>query len=310
MRNTLVIFSSLLAVSLAVITAPESLYFYSKLESVTQASDETGRVANATAVGTPTAVAGYNGFGIEFNPVADGAATDVLNFPPLDLAGDVTYSVWFYLQSADIPNGKVFSNKVNFNDALGNEVEVFTGAEDGGNKLNYVHANQKVDGVLNQPWLLNTWYHVVIAGSDTDSFIYINGTLRDKIATSSGGSGVAVPNAGKPFSVGSSTLMNGDVNAGGAFRGIVDEMRVYNVTFTQAQVTALFGETFDVEVSSTTSSTASSSDSSSDSTSTSATSSTFTSSGITANPSTTIRSSASTAVVSFFVVVCSFLFMF
>jgi len=304
MRNTLLVLSTLLAASLAVVTLPENLFFYTKLETTT-ATDETGRLAAAQVAGTPTAVPGYNGNGVRFNP--DAVATDAIFFAALPIAGPVTYTAWIYLESELTVNGKVLSNKADYNtDPLGNEIEITIPTDGTARKLTYVHGDKGVDA-QNYAWVTNTWYHIAVVGAADGATLYVNGTI---VGAKGAVSAIAIANPTKVFSIGSSTDATGTVNAGGAFRGIIDEVRVYNTTLTALQVTTVFAETFGVESST---SSSDSSTSSSDTSSTSASSDTTTvSTGIATSvvPSTTRNNNASSAVVSLFVVICSFFLMF
>jgi len=303
MRNTLLVLSTLLAASLAVVTLPENLFFYTKLESITP-SDETGRLTTGATAGTPTAVPGYDGNGVRFN--SGGVATDAINFPALPIEGPVTYTAWIYIESLTTPNGKVISNKKDFNDALGSDIEITLPANADPRKLTYVHGNQLVEA-QNYAWAINTWYHIAVVGAADGATLYVNGSA---LGTKGTVSALAVANPTKVFSIGSSTDETGVVNAGGVFRGIIDEVRVYNASLNVDQVGTIFSETFGVESST---SSSDSSTSSSDTSSTSASSDTTTvSTGIATSvvPSTTRNNNASSAVVSLFVVICSFFLMF
>jgi hypothetical protein len=71
----------------------------------------------------------------------------------------------------------------------------------------------------------NTWTHLAMTYDGTTLKIYVNGTL----ATSAAQSGTITTSA-NPLQIG------GDTTYGQYFKGLIDEVRIYNVALTQAQI--------------------------------------------------------------------------
>jgi dihydrofolate reductase len=71
----------------------------------------------------------------------------------------------------------------------------------------------------------NTWTHLAMTYDGTTLKIYVNGTL----VTSTAQSGTIVAST-NPLQIG------GDSTYGQYFRGMIDEVRVYNIVLTQTQI--------------------------------------------------------------------------
>lgn len=81
----------------------------------------------------------------------------------------------------------------------------------------------------------NQWYHYTLVREGTQSFSYINGGLRQKSRRCSG---VDISNDA-PLSIGNSPCLGGGIRR---FRGVIDELRVYDRALPEEEVMQLYDE--------------------------------------------------------------------
>ncbi len=90
--------------------------------------------------------------------------------------------------------------------------------------------NNQIDWTFNGgTFPLNTWHHVAFTGDGTNTRLFVDGIQRAIVANAAPTYGTS----GDPFSIGGNVW-----GPGGFFPGNVDEVRVWNVARTQAQIQA------------------------------------------------------------------------
>ena len=83
----------------------------------------------------------------------------------------------------------------------------------------------------------DTWYHVVGVREGTSVKLYINGVLNN---TDAGNSGNMVYSANPRVEIGTKTASN---TGSTAWKGIIDEVRIYNRALSDSEIKALYDAT-------------------------------------------------------------------
>jgi hypothetical protein len=199
--------------------------------SGTTANDSAGS-NTGTLTNGPVWTTGKLGGALSFDDINDsvniGSATELDNI----FASGGTFSAWINTNSA----GAVF-NKVK------------TGLRIGGypKKLTFNQEFEPIDGIWTANTTLsdNTWYHIaVIYNRDNSSnkpIIYINSTLQALTETTPSGTPQVVTTS--DLCIGNSSNASGGCGIGDTFSGLIDDIRIYNRTLTQADITELYNYT-------------------------------------------------------------------
>ncbi|MBI3991358.1 MAG: hypothetical protein HY350_04325 [Candidatus Omnitrophica bacterium] len=196
------------------------------------ALDSSGNGNNGTVSGTTSWVTGKVGKAFDFDGTTSincGANSS------LSISDNISIELWFYPKqwcsaSADVPISKLTSGL----DA--NYVMYFHGPLSGIDKTIGFYANAGGTWQLVSPLCtipsLNTWYHVVWTyNSATGGKLYVNnGDYGAPV-----GSGVLTTNT-------ANLLLGKDDLIGTAFRGILDEVKVYNRVLSASDVTARYND--------------------------------------------------------------------
>jgi len=120
------------------------------------------------------------------------------------------------------------------NEGLGHDCSFYVGWETDDNTIDFDFEDQSgpnhpttgTDTALSN----NVWYHIAIVHNYTHSCIYINGILD--ICNN-----VNATPATNDADIGIGTGLNSGGTADGGFNGLIDEVRILNITFTSAQIT-------------------------------------------------------------------------
>lgn len=194
--------------------------------------DSSGFGNNGTLVENPTWTTGKNGGGIDFNGIN---SVDVPNNPTLQITGSTTITAWFKSTSYPGDDAPILSKRGG-EDSYQLDVTADSGQRTIGFKLGNVPINTRHIRYGGTPLSLNTWYHVAgVYNAQAQTInVYLNGvedngTLINTVVSSQSSNNTDLrigERKGLP-----------DFN----FRGIIDEVRLYNRAITPNEVTAIAG---------------------------------------------------------------------
>jgi glucose/arabinose dehydrogenase/chitodextrinase len=185
----------------------------------TAVADASGTGNNGTISGATWTTAGRYGNALVFNGTS--ARVTVPDSPSLRLTTGMTLEAWVYAQTV---NGGwrdvVYKGNDNYYlEATSRPV----GRPAGGAVVNGQHA--EVFGTANVA--ANTWTHLAVTYNGSTVRLYVNGTLASSLDRAG-----SILTSSNPLSIGSDAIY------GQYFNGRIDEVRVYNVARTQAQIQA------------------------------------------------------------------------
>ena len=175
--------------------------------------DDQGEVSNeATVFITINSSSASCGKGIEFDGV-----NDWVNIPNLTLGSDFTIEGWFKLEPG-------IDHK-----------DVLFGQEGSGPDIHFTQGKVRlyVYGIritANTPLIANTWGHIAITRSGANLKVYINGV--DDSATGRWSGALSIKAIGRG-------------NRGGYFGGMMDEIRIWNIARTDAEIGASYNTNVD-----------------------------------------------------------------
>lgn len=193
-------------------------YSFDSLPPVDQGNFERG---TAFTLGQPTSVQGKIGNAARFNPKA-GDGDSIYYAGQWMLAAPLTITAWFSVDQSAVGQNyymKIISQKVAYNDAQGIELQynpqgqTWTVVLPGTAALNF-----KTTG-----YPAGEWHHVAATVSAGQAILYIDG---NRVADAGYGTPLT-GNRGKSITVGGSAALD-KINGGGAWHGVIDELRVYN----------------------------------------------------------------------------------
>jgi len=196
------------------------------------AIDSSPVATNGTGRAT-THVAGKFGGALAFNGTTSWVTVPHITNSPLDLTNGMTVEAWVNPAAAAGWNTAVMKERAGgFSYALYSNDG--SPSPDGFNlAAGYVHLttqalDQAVRSLVAPP--LNTWTHLAVTYDGTTERLFVNGT---EVSTHSGLSGNMIVANGVLRIGGNNTAPGGEF-----FRGLIDEVRVYNRARTGAQITA------------------------------------------------------------------------
>ena len=189
------------------------------------AADASGDGSTGTIVGASWTTAGKYGDALSFN--GTGNYVDLGNSASLNMTGSMTVSAWVFATGNPPDDGQIVAKSDN-----SSGWQLKTTPDTGPNTFGISvspNGTSHVQRYSNTVRSLNTWYHVagVYNAAAQTLDIYVNGVLDDGVLSG------PVPAS----QVGSAVNANIGRRTGGFyFQGMIDEVRIYNVALTQAQI--------------------------------------------------------------------------
>ena len=216
--------------SIAVLNMPfDTNYSNSSLPNIIR--DYSGYGNNGTGGnGTSSATPRWNSSGILGGAYSfdGGDYVEVPDDPSLNFGtGDFTVEAWIYIDSLADEHNRILTK---YNNGSANEMGFIISIHSGKLTSYIGMGGETLPGV--NTLSTGSWYHIVLVRSGNNAYQYINGTLdksgsglSSKIASSSSALGIA----GKP-------------SDSYYFNGLIDEIKMYNVSFTAAQIQANYNQ--------------------------------------------------------------------
>jgi len=188
---------------------------------------------NGTLIGTPTWLASPVQFSA--NAMSFDGGNDIISIPDdntLDLASTMTIEAWVYATT-----GTAIQNVVSKSSQSQNNGYIFPRTDDNwANVAGYLFVGGSFRTVTAPYPSLNAWHHLAITYDGTTMRIYVNGVLSGSYAPPTAG---AINNNTNPLVIGNQTGYTE------FFSGNADEIRIWNVTRTQAQIQANMNKEID-----------------------------------------------------------------
>jgi len=184
----------------------------------TIAGDTSGNKKDGTFVSSPVWISGKHGTALQFDGVGDGV--NVGTIAPTTAA---SFSAWIYINGANSNYGAIFTNWGPGGNAF------FIGTQIANPSDIEVYFNgPKIFDITNVP--LNKWVYLAVTHNGTTAVAYINGVQTNSAASSlTSATGV--------------TSLGYDVNRSNyAFKGNLDDMRIYNRALSAAEVVGLYSQ--------------------------------------------------------------------
>lgn len=194
------------------------------------ATDTSGTGNSGSLVGSPVCTTGYSGKGIRLN---SNNWVQVPDSASLDLASKFTMSVWFKADALVATRSVRLIDKTTAGAADGYALVVYSE----GLALNGVSGAPGAAG-SNQVNVSNGVYHHAVVTFDNGALaFFLDGQNVGRSTTSN----TAVPVNSLPLRIGASQgVLGGPLSS---FAGVIDEVRMYNVALSDAEVANLFSGT-------------------------------------------------------------------
>jgi chitodextrinase len=196
----------------------------------TTVADASGNGTTGTVVNATWTTAGKYGGALSFN--GSSSYVDLGNPSQLQLTGSMTWSAWVMATGNPPDDGQIIAKSDSggglagwqFKSSPDTGVETFGVAVSANGKSNVQRYSKTVRA-------LNTWYHVagVYNAAARTLDIYVNGVLDDGVLKGTVPASQFNPNL---------NVTIGKRSGGFYFQGTIDEVRIYNVALTAAQIQA------------------------------------------------------------------------
>jgi len=254
-KQTLLVFG-LIALTLGQILTPKQLLFRYSFDSL-PAEDEGAQLKGTpNTYGNPTTTQGKIGNGVRLN--ANGAQTDLFALGAYIIDAPITITAWFSVDSFALSNDayymKIFSNKWQYDDVQGIELQLRAGTWTVITPCNGIGqgcpSGAQITYTLPQNYTADAFHHVAVT-YDGNNFVtlYLDGASVASGTVPKPLFGHSLQDVAAPagqnlhyLSVGGS-LYGTTFNQGGEWHGVLDEVRVYNYSLSADQVTAVFNQT-------------------------------------------------------------------
>jgi len=192
--------------------------------SGTTAADSSGNGITGTLSGATWAAAGEYGGALSFNGTSN--YVDLGNPTALQNTGSMTWAAWVNATGNPPDDGQIVAKS---NDASGWQFKTSpdTGLETFGVKVSgSTSSAQRYSKTVRA---LNTWYHVaaVYNAATATLDIYVNGVLDNGVLRG------AIPSSQAPTTL---NVNIGRRSGGYYFKGLIDEVRIYNRALSQAEI--------------------------------------------------------------------------
>src|SRR6267378_538550 len=198
--------------------------------SGTTVADASGNGNTGTNVSTVWTATGKYGGGLSFNGTS--SYVDLGNRPMLQMTGSMTLSAWVLATANPVDDGQIIAKSDSGSGKAGWQ---FKTSPDTGPHTFAIAVSANGSSVVQRysktVRALNTWYHVagVYNASARTLNIYVNGVLDNGTLIGTIPASQFNPNLNATI---------GKRSGGFNFQGTIDELRVYNVALTAAQVQA------------------------------------------------------------------------
>jgi gliding motility-associated-like protein len=189
------------------------------------ASDDAGNGSNGTIFGNPTCECGVSGQALKFDGIDDYVTfSGVVN--SVFQTQDFTLAFYFKTQETSAIKQDIISkrtacdNSTMFSIQYIHNLDFLTvDAVESGNGSAFISANSAA----------TCWHHCVVVRDGGDIFLYLDGELKMKTSTPN----LLNLNNNAPLSIGNSPCVNQTISR---FKGLIDEMYVYNVALRPDQL--------------------------------------------------------------------------
>ncbi len=210
-------------------------------------ADSSGAGNALTIAGTPSFVAGVSGKCLDFDGSTNYMRKAVANFRSSDSAGFI--SCW--IKTTGTASIRIFCSS---DEAATDKLMLLyvAGAADG--EIRFSQNNGGTNNIVKGTTAVNdgNWHHIVVASSGTAWKIYVDGVEEDLTVSSGANNGNWFADTDGRDNIVIGALITSD-GTSGYWDGEIDELRIYSVVPTAAQVYALYkqpqgGKSFNVPV--------------------------------------------------------------
>jgi hypothetical protein len=181
-------------------------------------SGNTGSIAGAT-----WSTAGKNGGALSFN--GTNALVTIPSAPSLDLTGSLTLEAWIDPSAS----GGAWRTVV-FKERPGGMLYSLYANTDANSPVGQVFLNSAEQNAGGPTVPLNTWTHLAATYDGSALRLYVNGTLAGTLNVSG-----TLTKSTDPLRIGGNTIW------GEYFRGLIDDVRVYNRALSQSEISSDLG---------------------------------------------------------------------
>ncbi|OLB62306.1 MAG: hypothetical protein AUI11_06080 [Acidobacteria bacterium 13_2_20CM_2_66_4] len=183
--------------------------------------DSSGQANTGTIAGATWTTNGRFGSGLSFN--GTNAWVTIDDSPSLDLTTGMTVEAWVN------PSSATGSRTVLLKEAPGGLAYALYSAVSGLRPVGYVHTKKDASATGTTAVPVNTWTHLAFTFDGTTLKLYMNGALVRTSNINGSNSGAITTSAG-------ALRIGGNAVFGEYFRGIIDEVRLYNRPLTAADI--------------------------------------------------------------------------
>jgi hypothetical protein len=184
------------------------------------ALDSSGQANTGTLAGPTWTTSGKFGSALSFNGVD--AWVTIADAPSLDVTTGLTIEAWVN------PSSGTGSRTIVLKEMPAGLAYALYSAVSGQRPVGYVHTRRDASAVGTATVPLNTWTHLAFTFDGSSLRLYVNGTLV-RTSSSGGSSGPIVTGDG-------ALRIGGNAVFGEYFRGLIDEVRIYNRPLTAADI--------------------------------------------------------------------------
>jgi Concanavalin A-like lectin/glucanases superfamily len=183
--------------------------------------DSSGQANTGTIAGATWTTNGRFGSGLSFN--GTNAWVTIDDSPSLDLTDGLTIEAWVN------PSSGTGTRTVLMKEAFSGLAYALYSTVGGQRPVGYVHTRRDASAVGSTAVPLNTWTHLAFTFDGSTLRLYMNGTLVRTSSANGSSSGAIITSAG-------ALRIGGNAVFGEYFRGIIDEVRVYNRPLSAADI--------------------------------------------------------------------------
>jgi len=243
MFSRILLVALLAACASAQIFASNNLLLRYSFDSLPPVDESSFQRGSPLANGAAEPATGKIGGGARFN--AGGAVTQNANLDlyyagQWNLTAPVTITAWFSIDNWAISTnadvyGKICSTKSSYTDNQGFEIQYNVNKKQWTILLPHPNGGSQDLTIPNRAYNAEEFHHIAVVISNNNAAAYIDGVLagqRDYTPP-------LIGNRGKDLTIGGSATKQ-NVNQGGEWHGVIDELRIYNIALDAGQITAVF----------------------------------------------------------------------
>ena len=198
------------------------------------ATDSSG-TNNGTFVNSPVRVSGKVGSALSFNGINQYVVGDSSQFPTTDR----TIALWFYFNGTTGPSSPGYASGIPFSyggNSCGQSLFIAMANNSIGADVHCAAAGVSTSSIN----LANNWHFLVVTSSSNSRSIYLDGNLSGNVNSPFTTTYVS----GKKFAIGVTVSSSGtapyiDGNVG-YFKGLVDELRVFNRSMNSTEISNIY----------------------------------------------------------------------